>query len=125
GRAIGIRPQNSGEIRMSPHRRPTTAAAACAVLGTRARVRRRAPAVAVFVCLLAATAAAASPPEVDHFDGSITFEPQVITDLPCLEGTQFLLNGSQPFHGTSVARSDGSFHVTFSQEFFSTLTPVD
>src|SRR4051794_6208392 len=91
----------------------------------RSPMRWLASAVAVFVCLLGGTAAAASPPEVSHFDGTITFDPQVITDQPCLEGTEFLLISSQTFHGTTVASADGFFHVTFSQEFFGTLTPVN
>jgi hypothetical protein len=81
------------------------------------------PVIAAVAALLGTTAAAASPPEVGHFDGTIQFDPQV-SDLPCLEGRQFLQTGGESFHGTFVA-DDGFLHITNIEKFFNTAVPVD
>jgi hypothetical protein len=78
----------------------------------------------VVACLLGGPAASASSPEVGHFSGQETFGPQVITDLPCLEGKEFTATGGVSFRGTFV-NSDGFFHFSGTNRFFATLVPVD
>jgi hypothetical protein len=80
--------------------------------------------IAVVGCLAVVPAgAAADPPEVGHFSGVETFGPDVITDLPCLEGTQFLSSGSERFRGTFV-NSEGFFHFAGTEIFEGTLVPI-
>ena len=66
---------------------------------------------ALVVCLVSSPAASASPPEVGHFSGTDQFGPEVITDLPCLEGTEFVLTGGVAFRGTFV-NSEDFFHFS-------------
>jgi hypothetical protein len=82
-------------------------------------------ATAVLAACLAGGAAMASaaPPEVGHFSGTDTFPPTLITDLPCLEGTEFIGGGSVDFRGTFV-NSEGFFHFTGTEQFSATLEPV-
>jgi hypothetical protein len=80
--------------------------------------------VALVVCLMAGSPAGAATPEVGHFSGEDHFAPQVITDLPCLEGKEFVATGSVVFRGTFVNRN-GSFQFTGIQRFSGTLVPVD
>jgi hypothetical protein len=84
---------------------------------------KTAPVVAAVASPMGASAAAASPPEIRHFDGTMEFPP-VVSDLPCLEGQQFLVSGGQSFHGTFVA-DNGFLHVTNIEKFFATAVPVD
>jgi hypothetical protein len=85
---------------------------------------RAALVIAAAAALFGGSTAVASPPDVEHFDGTDTFEPQIATDLPCLEGTQFLVTGGESFRGTIVA-DGGSLHVTMIEKFFATAVPVD
>jgi hypothetical protein len=80
--------------------------------------------VALIICLVAGSAAGATTTEVGHFSGEDHFAPQVITDLPCLEGKEFVATGSVVFRGTFV-NSEGFFHFTGIQRFSGTLVPVD
>lgn len=80
--------------------------------------------VALVVCLMAGAAADAATPEVGHFSGEDHFAPQVITDLPCLEGKEFVATGGVVFRGTFVNR-EGFLHFTGIQRFSGTLVPVD
>lgn len=80
--------------------------------------------VALVVCLMAGSPAGATAPEVGHFSGEDHFAPQVITDLPCLEGKEFVATGSVVFRGTFV-NSEGLFHFTGIQRFSGTFVPLD
>jgi hypothetical protein len=80
--------------------------------------------VAFIVCLVAGSAANAAPAEVGHFSGEEEFPPHVDTDLPCLEGTEFIGTGSVSFRGTFV-ESDGFFHFSGIEQNSGTLVPVD
>jgi hypothetical protein len=80
--------------------------------------------IAVAGCLaMMPPGAAAAPPEVGHFSGTETFGPEVITDLPCLEGTEFVLTGSVDTRGTFV-NSPTFFHFAGTERFSATLVPV-
>jgi hypothetical protein len=72
-------------------------------------------------------AAPASATVVDHghFVIKEQFPPTVITDLPCLEGKEFLSAGSAIFRGNFVDFGDGSFHFFQIEKFEGTLVPVD
>jgi hypothetical protein len=73
---------------------------------------------------LSGPASAANPPEVGHFSGDDSSGPQVITDLPCLEGKEFIASGNVSFRGTFVD-SEGFFHFSGIEHFSATLVPVD
>jgi hypothetical protein len=80
--------------------------------------------IAVAGCLAVMPAGAgAQAPEVGHFSGTDTFGPDVVTDLPCLEGTAFIGTGSVDFRGTFV-NSEGFFHFAGTERFSGTLEPV-
>jgi hypothetical protein len=79
--------------------------------------------VALVVCLMAGSPAGATTPEVGHFSGEDHLGP-LITDLPCLEGKEFVATGSVVFRGTFV-NSEGFLHFTGIQRFSGTLVPVD
>jgi hypothetical protein len=79
---------------------------------------------AIVALLVASSAATASPPEVGHFSGQDTFGPQVISDLPCLEGQEFVLAGGVNFRGNFV-NSEQFFHFAGIERHFGTLVPVD
>ena len=89
---------------------------------TARRLLKTAPVIAA-AALYGASTAVASPPDVVLFDGTQTFDPQ-IGDLPCLEGTQFLITSGESFHGTIVA-DDSSLHFTNVEKFFATAVPAD
>ena len=79
---------------------------------------------ALVVCLVSGPAASASPPEVGHFSGADQFGPEVITDLPCLEGTEFVFTGGVAFRGTFV-NSEDFFHFAGIELHTGTLVPVN
>src|SRR5207247_216547 len=54
----------------------------------------------------------------------VPLSPEVITDLPCLEGTQFLYTATVSSRGTFV-NSEGFFHFSGTEKFSATLAPVD
>jgi hypothetical protein len=84
----------------------------------------RAASVGAFLVAFVLCSSAASATDVGHFSGEQSLGPYVITDLPCLEGTEFTLTGSRSFIGAFVA-SDGFFHFVVTNQFSSTLVPVD
>jgi hypothetical protein len=79
---------------------------------------------ALVACLASSPAASASPPEVGHFSGTDQFGPEVITDLPCLEGTEFVFTGGVDFRGTFV-NSEDFFHFSGIEKHTGTLVPVN
>ena len=78
----------------------------------------------------AAAAAASSPGTsavVDHgaFLIEEQFGPEVITDLPCLSGKEFVATGSAVFRGNIVDFGEEGFHFSQIEQFAQTLVPVD
>jgi len=82
------------------------------------------PLTAMVALLLASPGASASPPDVGHFSGQDSFGPEVISDLPCLEGKEFVLTGGVNFRGNFV-NSEQFFHFAGIERHFGTLVPVD
>jgi hypothetical protein len=74
-----------------------------------------------------AFAAPASAAVVDHghFVIEEQFPPTVVTDMPCLEGKEFLATGSGIFRGTFVDAGDEGFHFSQIEKFEGTAVPVD
>ena len=72
-----------------------------------------------------AAPAAAGNVDHDHFVIEEQFPEQVITDLPCLLGKEFLATGSAIFRGTVVDAGADGFHFSQIEKFESTLVPVD
>jgi hypothetical protein len=64
---------------------------------------------------------------VDHgtFTSEEHFGPIVITDLPCLEGKEFVLTGAEFIRGNFVDAGDAGFHFFQIENHESTLVPVD
>ena len=83
--------------------------------------------VVLAVALAVAFATPAYAAVVDH--GSFTseehFGPMVITDLPCLEGKEFLATGGEVLRGNFVDAGDAGFHYFQIEQFEATLVPVD
>jgi hypothetical protein len=79
------------------------------------------------VAMAVAFATPAYATVVDH--GSFTneqhFGPMVITDLPCLEGKEFVATGSGLLRGNFVDAGDAGFHYFQIEKFEATLVPVD
>jgi hypothetical protein len=83
--------------------------------------------LAITTAMTGAFAAPASATVVDHghFVIEEQFPERVITDLPCLEGKEFLATGSAIFRGTVVDAGDEGFHFSQIEKFEGTLVPVD
>ena len=79
---------------------------------------------ALIACLATSPAAGATPPEVGHLSSVDQIGPEVISDLPCLEGKEFTLTGSVSSRGTFVNSPD-FFHFSGIEKFSATLVPVD
>ena len=79
---------------------------------------------AILALAVITPAAGAAPPEVGHLYSVDPIGPEVITDLPCLEGKAFTATGSVTFRGSFVNSPD-FFHFTGKETFSTTLVPVD
>ena len=82
--------------------------------------------VALAVAMAAAFATPAYATVVDH--GSFTSEEHfglMVTDLPCLEGKEFLATGGEVLRGNFVDAGDAGFHYFQIEKFEATLVPVD
>ena len=78
---------------------------------------------ALVACLGLGPTAGAALPEIVHYKGEESFGPEVIADLPCLEGTEFTLTGGVRFSGTFVGSDDSvNWHLT--RRFFGRLVPL-
>ena len=78
----------------------------------------------LLACLVGSPAAGAAAPEVGHFSSVDPIGPEVISDLPCLEGKEFTLTGSVASRGTFINSPD-FFHFSGLEKFSATLVPVD
>jgi hypothetical protein len=74
---------------------------------------------------VSAAPAAVGAVNPDHFVIEYQFPEQVITDLPCFLGKEFLATGSAIFRGTIVDAGDDGFHISQIEKFEETLVPVD
>jgi hypothetical protein len=81
-------------------------------------------ALGAILALVVVAPAAGAPPEVGHLHSVDPLGPEVITDLPCLEGKAFTATGSVTFRGSFVNSPD-FFHFTGKETFSTTLVPVD
>ena len=82
--------------------------------------------VVLAVPLAVAFATPAYAAVVDH--GSFTSEEHfglMVTDLPCLEGKEFLATGGEVLRGNFVDAGDAGFHYFQIEQFEATLVPVD
>jgi hypothetical protein len=80
---------------------------------------------ALVACFVGSPVAGAVPgQEVGHFSSVDPIGPEVISDLPCLEGKEFMLTGSVSSRGSFVNSVD-FFHFTGMEQFSATLVPVD
>jgi hypothetical protein len=82
--------------------------------------------LATTTAMAGAMAAPESATVVDqgHFVIEEQFPPRVVTDLPCLEGKEFLATGSAVFRGTFVDAGDDGFHFSQIEKFEGTAVPV-
>jgi hypothetical protein len=79
---------------------------------------------AALVGLLCFPAVGAATPQLGHFSGVTPLGPDVITDLPCLDGKAFTFTGAVSSRGTFLNDVD-FFHFTGIEQFSATLVPVD
>jgi len=82
--------------------------------------------VVLAVPLAVAFATPAYAAVVDH--GSFTSEEHfglMVTDLPCLEGKEFLATGGEVLRGNFVDAGDAGFHFFFMEKHEGTAVPVD
>jgi hypothetical protein len=85
---------------------------------------------AMLVLALAMAVAFATPAYatvVDHgtFTSEEHFGPMVITDLPCLEGKEFIGTGAEFIRGHFVDAGDAGFHFFQIEKHEGTLVPVN
>ena len=79
------------------------------------------------IALAVASATPAYATVVDHgtFTSEEHFGPMVVTDMPCLEGKQFIATGSEVLRGNFVDAGDAGFHYFQIEKFEATAVPVD
>jgi hypothetical protein len=87
-----------------------------------ARWRRAMLVSAIALAVASATPAYAAVVDHGSFTSEEHFGPMVITDLPCLEGKEFLATGGEVLRGNFV---DAGFHYFQIEKFEATLVPVD
>ena len=89
--------------------------------------RRRRAMLVLAVAMAVAFATPAYATVVDH--GSFTseehFGPMVITDMPCLEGKEFIATGAEFIRGNFVDAGDAGFHFFQNEKHEGTAVPVD
>jgi hypothetical protein len=79
------------------------------------------------VALVVASAAPAYATVVDQgtFTSEEHFGPMVITDMPCLEGKEFIATGAEFIRGNFVDAGDAGFHFFQIEKHEGTAVPVD
>ena len=90
-----------------------------------ARCRRAMLILAVAMAVAFATPAYATVVDHGSFTSEQHFGPMVITDLPCLEGKEFIATGAEFIRGNFVDAGDAGFHYFQIEKFEATLVPVD
>ena len=87
-------------------------------------LRRFASAIAVSsLCLAVSSSAEATVFDQGRFSEFEVFPEMIVTDLPCLEGTEFLLTGTEAVRGHFVDSAQG-FHLELTEKHTSRLVPV-
>ena len=75
------------------------------------------------VCLAVSSSAGATVLDRGSFSRFEVFPETIVTDLPCLEGTEFLLTGTEAVRGHFVDSAQG-FHFEQTEKHTSRLVPV-
>jgi hypothetical protein len=86
---------------------------------------RRAMVMTAAMAVAFATPAYAAVVDHGSFTSEEHFGPMVITDMPCLEGKEFIATGSEVLRGNFVDAGDAGFHYFQIEKFEATLVPVD
>ena len=90
-----------------------------------ARWRRAMLALAVAMAVAFATPAYATVVDHGSFTSEEHFGPMVITDMPCLEGKEFIATGAEFIRGNFVDAGDAGFHFFQNEKHEGTAVPVD
>jgi hypothetical protein len=90
-----------------------------------ARWRRAILVLAVAMAVAFATPAYATVVDHGTFTSEQHFGPMVITDLPCLEGKEFIATGAEFIRGNFVDAGDAGFHFFQNEKHEGTAVPVD
>jgi hypothetical protein len=89
-------------------------------------MRRRAMLVlAVALAVAFATPAYATVVEHGTFTSEEHFGPMLVTDMPCLEGKEFIATGAEFIRGNFVDAGDAGVHFFFMEKHEGTAVPVD
>jgi hypothetical protein len=90
-------------------------------------VRWRRAMLVLAVALAVAFATPAYATVVDHgtFTSEEHFGPMVVSDMPCLEGKEFIATGTEFIRGKFVDAGDAGFHFFFMEKHEGTAVPVD
>ena len=79
--------------------------------------------VASSLCLAASPSADATVLDQGSFSRFEVFPERIITDLPCLEGTEFLATGTEAVRGHFVDSAEG-FHFEQTEKHTGRLVPI-
>jgi hypothetical protein len=90
-----------------------------------ARWRRAMLVLAVALAVAFATPAYATVVDHGTFTSEEHFGPMVISDMPCLEGKQFIATGAEFIRGNFVDAGDAGFHFFQNEKHEGTAVPVD
>jgi hypothetical protein len=90
-----------------------------------ARWRRAMLVLAVAMAVAFATPAYATVVDHGSFTSEEHFGPMVITDLPCLEGKEFVATGAEFIRGNFVDAGDAGFHFFQIEKHEGTAVPAD
>jgi hypothetical protein len=90
-----------------------------------ARWRRAMLVLAVAMAVAWATPAYATVVDHGTFTSEEHFGPMVVTDMPCLEGKEFIATGAEFIRGNFVDAGDAGFHFFFMEKHEGTAVPVD
>jgi hypothetical protein len=90
-----------------------------------ARWRRAMLVLAAAMAVAFATPAYATVVDHGSFTSEEHFGPMVVTDMPCLEGKQFIATGAEFIRGHFVDAGDAGFHFFQNEKHEGTAVPVD
>jgi hypothetical protein len=75
------------------------------------------------ICLAASSSADAAVVDQGRFSSFEVFPETIITDMPCLEGTEFLASGTEAIRGSFVDSTEG-FHFEQTEKHTGQAVPV-
>jgi hypothetical protein len=81
--------------------------------------------LAVGIVVTCATPAYATVVDHGTFTSEEHFGPMVITDMPCLEGKEFIATGAEFIRGNFVDAGNAGFHFFQNEKHEGTAVPVD